>query len=119
VTPAALLDRVGTWIASRPTHTKVLFCVASIVFLTELALRRLAPRSRAYRRWKHFFEAVGDVWGAVWLSLIYLLSVGPISLAMRARGKDLLDRKLTPAPSAWCPHEANPLGPRAAARHQF
>jgi hypothetical protein len=38
---------------------------------------------------------------------------------MRLFGKDPLDRSLRPEPSFWRPHEPNPLGPSAAARHQF
>jgi hypothetical protein len=63
--------------------------------------------------------AVGAVWTAVILSVVYLLSVGPVSLAMRLRGKDPLDRSLAPEPTFWRTHEQNPLGPEAATRHQF
>ncbi len=53
------------------------------------------------------------------LAVIYLLSVGPIGLVMRALGKDPLDRRLAPEPSFWRAHEPNPLGRERAARHQF
>jgi hypothetical protein len=62
---------------------------------------------------------VGAVWTAVILSVIYLLSVGPVSLGMRLFGKDLLDRSLAREATFWRSHEANPLGPAAAVRHQF
>ena len=38
---------------------------------------------------------------------------------MRLLGKDPLDRRLKPEPTFWRRHEPNPLGPEAAARHQF
>ena len=93
--------------------------VACFILLTELAFRGLAPKSVAYTRWTAFFKAVGAVWTAVILSVVYLLSVGPVSLGMRLLGKDPLDRSLEHEPTFWRPHEANPLGPEAAARHQF
>ena len=93
--------------------------VACLILLTELAFRGLAPKSIAYARWTSFFKAVGSVWTAVILSVVYLLSVGPIGLGMRLLGKDPLDRSLEHEPTFWRPHEANPLGPEAAARHQF
>ena len=92
---------------------------ACFILLMELAFRGLAPKSAAYGKWTAFFKAVGAVWTAVILSVVYLLSVGPISLGMRLLGKDPLDRSLDRAPTFWRPHEPNPLGPEAAARHQF
>jgi hypothetical protein len=105
-------------IAGLPLRWKVL-AFASILVLVELALRRLAPRSRAYARWTGFFQGIGKVWTAVLLAIVYVLSVGPIGLAMRLVGRDLLDRGLLAEPSFWRAHEANPLGPERAARHQF
>lgn len=92
---------------------------ACLVVGIELLFRYLAPKSRAYRAWTHGFEAIGAVWTAVLLALVYFLSVFPISVGMRLVGKDPLDRTLAPEPSFWRPHEPNPLGPKAAARHQF
>ena len=103
-----------TWIAQ---HKLLSFACA--ILLTEIAFRRLAPRSLAYAKWTALFVAVGSVWTAVILSLVYLLSVGPIGLGMRLLGKDPLDRSLRREPSFWRRHEPNPLGPEAAARHQF
>lgn len=85
----------------------------------ELLLRRFAPRSRAYAAWQHFFESIGAVWTAVILALVYFVSVSLVAVGMRLFGKDPLDRSLRPEPSFWRPHEPNPLGPSAAARHQF
>jgi len=112
--PLPNLEAAVTWIA----HHKVL-SVACAILLTEIAFRRLAPASRAYARWTGFFQAVGAVWTAVILSIVYIFSVGPIGLGMRLLGKDPLDRKLQAEASFWRRHEPNPLGPQAAARHQF
>jgi hypothetical protein len=109
---------VWNWFAGLPLRGKVL-AFAITVLAIELAFRRFAPRSSAYARWTAFFQAIGKVWTAVILGLIYVLSVGPIGLAMRALGKDPLDRGLDPEPSFWRAHEPNPEGPVAAVRRQF
>lgn len=114
-----LLSRLGQRLAGMPTHTKVLLAFATSVVLVELAFRRFAPRSKAYARWTKGIEALGAVWTAVLLSIVYLVSVGPVSLFMRLAGRDLLDRAKGNDPTFWKSHEANPLGPLAAARHQF
>jgi hypothetical protein len=116
---ADVFDAVARWFAARPPHTKVLLGLASTLFVAELLFRRIAPGSRAYAAWTRFFQGIGKVWTAVLLAVIYLLSVGPVSLAFRLLGKDPLDRRLVPEPSFWRGHEANPLGAEAAARHQF
>ena len=92
---------------------------ASLVVTIELLVRRLAPKSLAYKRWTAFFEGIGSIWTAVLLAVIYFLSVGPMSLFNRAFGKDPLDRTLAPEPSFWRSHEPNPLGVLASTRHQF
>jgi hypothetical protein len=106
------------WLAALSWRWK-LAVFAALLVLIELGFRHLAPRSRAYRRWTAFFEAIGSVWTAVLLALVYVLSVGPIGLVMRLVGHDPLDRRLAPEPSFWRAHEPNPLGPERAARHQF
>ena len=116
--PPALAD-IGYKIAAWPMHRKVLLGTALTVFLIELAFRRFAPGSRAYAAWKRGFEAVGRVWTGVILSIIYFISVAGVSIFMRLFGRDLLDRTLAPEPSWWRKHDPNPLGPHAAARHQF
>jgi hypothetical protein len=103
-----------TWIAHHKIAT-----LALVVLLTEIGLRRLAPRSAVYAKWTALFVAVGSVWTALILSLVYLLSVGPVGLAMRLLGKDPLDRSLRDEPTFWRRHEPNPLGPEASVRHQF
>jgi hypothetical protein len=109
---------VLAWFAGLPFRYKILAAAAAVV-LIELVFRRFFPRSKAYRQWTRFFEAIGVVWTAVILALIYVLSVGPIGLAMRALGRDPLDRRLAPEPSFWRAHEPNPLGAARAVRHQF
>jgi hypothetical protein len=114
-----LPTRAAAWFVALATYKKVLLSLALFMFVTELAFRRFAPKSKAYARWTHGIEAIGSVWTAVLLSLVYALSVGPISLIMRLLGKDPLDRRIGPEASAWRSHEPNPLGAQAAARHQF
>jgi hypothetical protein len=116
---ADIVARVGHWWAGRPLHTRVLLSLAVTVFVTELVLRRVAPRSRFYAGWTKTFQAIGKFWTAVILSVVYFASVALVSLFMKLRGKDLLDRGMKQEPTFWRPHDPNPLGPRAAARHQF
>ena len=106
------------WFAGLPVRLKIL-SFATVVVAIELGFRYLAPKSRAYARWTAFFQAIGSVWTAVLLSVVYTVSVGPIGLFNRFFGKDPLDRGLAPEPSFWRAHEPNPLGPERAARHQF
>jgi hypothetical protein len=106
------------WLAGLPFRYKLL-AFAVLVVLVELGFRRFAPRSLAYKRWTRFFEAIGAVWTAVLLGIVYFLTVGPIGIGMRLFGHDPLDRKLSREPSYWRPHEPNPLGLERAARHQF
>ncbi|HXY41726.1 MAG TPA: hypothetical protein VEQ10_18755 [Vicinamibacteria bacterium] len=105
-------------LAGLPWRFKIL-ALAVVVVLAELLLRRYAPKSRVYRGWTATFEAIGAAWTAVLLALVYALSVGPVGLVQRLFGKDPLDRRLLPEPSFWRAHQANPLGPEQAARHQF
>jgi hypothetical protein len=119
VTLPDLFNGLAGWFAARPPLVKGLLVFATSVTLIELVFRRVAPRSLAYKRWTAFFEGIGHVWAMVILGLIYFVSVSLTSLGVRLARKDLLDRALRPEPTFWRPHEANPLGPRAAARHQF
>lgn len=108
----------GAWLGALTAQKKIL-AAACLIFVVELVLRYLAPRSALYARWTAAFAAIGRVWTIVLLSIIYVVSVGPIALIMRVRGTDLLDRKLTPEPTFYRPHEPGPLPPGDAARHQF
>lgn len=107
-----------SWFVALPLRYKLL-ALATVVVVVELAFRRFAPGSLAYRRWTRFFQGIGAVWTAVILAVIYLLSVGPVGLFMKAVGHDPLDRRLALEPSFWRAHESNPLGLERAARHQF
>jgi hypothetical protein len=114
-----LAERVVQRVLAWPLHTKLLMSLAVSVLVVELLFRRFAPRSAAYHRWTSIFEAIGRVWTVVLLSVIYWLSVGPVSLVTRLLGRDLLDVAQRPQGSFWQRHEPNPLGLRASARHQF
>jgi len=113
------LTRVWEYILALSTLKKSVLGFAFSVFLIEVLFRRVAPASKAYVAWTKFFQGIGKVWTAVILSLVYLLSVGPIGLFMKIFGRDPLDRSLAAEPSFWRKHEPNPLGPAAAVRHQF
>ncbi len=96
-----------------------LLALATAILLVELAFRRFAPKSKAYARWTAVFRAIGAVWTAILLSIVYVLSVGLTGIALRLLGKDPLDRSLQPEPTFWRIHEPHPLGPQVAVRHQF
>jgi hypothetical protein len=113
------LSQAWVWFAALSFRLKVLG-FATLVVLVELGFRWLFPKSAAYRAWTRFFEGiVGHVWTAVLLGLVYYLSISLVHAGMRLAGRDVLDSRLSPEPSFWRSHEPNPLGPRAAARHQF
>jgi hypothetical protein len=114
-----LFEKLVAKLAALPPHTKVLLAFATTVFVGELLLRRFAKESAFYRRWTSVFLAIGHFWTAILLAIVYFLTVSIVSLFMRAFGNDPLDRGLEPEPSFWRRHEPNPLGPEAAARHQF
>jgi hypothetical protein len=116
---ASIFDRIALWFASRPTHTKVLLGLATFLVGAELLFRWIAPSSRAYATWTRLFQGIGHVWTGALLAVIYILSIGLVSLAFRLLGKDPLDRELRAEPSFWRSHEANPLGAQRAVRHQF
>jgi hypothetical protein len=114
-----VLGRVALWFGGLPTYKQALLAVATTMFVVELILRRFARGTPLYKKWTGFFEGIGAFWSAIILSVVYFVSVAGISLFMRLLGKDLLDRRLKAEPSFWRTHEPNPLGPMAAARHQF
>lgn len=117
--PSDISARLIAWASGLPLHTRFLLTLATTVLVVELLFRRFAPRSAAYRRWTAGIEAVGVVWTAVILSIVYFTTVSLVGIAMRLLGKDPLDRSLQQEPTYWRPHEPNPLGPTASARHQF
>jgi hypothetical protein len=111
--------RAAAWLAGLPIHTKVLLTLATTLMVVELVLRRFARGTRVYAGWTRGLEALGHFWTAIILSLVYFVSVAGVGIVMRALRKDPLDRGLEQEPSYWRPHDPNPLGPQAAARHQF
>ncbi len=113
------LSSAAAWFARLPVHTRVILCLALAMVAIELILRRWAPASGLYAKWKAFFQAIGHVWTVALLSVIYVLAVGFVKLMMLFSRKDLLDRAQGAEQSAWHPHVPNPLGAEAAARHQF
>ena len=113
-----MLHSIAAWTFGLPLRGKLLLA-ATLVVLVELGFRRLAPRSAAYARWTAVFQAIGGFWTAIILGIVYFLSVAAVGLAFRLLGNDPLERRLGPDPSFWRRHEPNPLGPEAAARHQF
>jgi hypothetical protein len=118
---------VGPWFTAHPVkHTFQLIFL--LVVLTEIVLRVFLPRSKAAKAWTAFFTKVSNnivlqflakFWTGVILSIVYFVTLPFITLFTRLSGSDPLDRTLKPEPSFWRKHEPNPLGPRAAARHQF
>jgi hypothetical protein len=113
------LSTLSTKWTAAPLHSRLLLAFAVCVFAAELIMRRWARRSRFYAAWTRVFQAVGHVWTVVLLSVVYVVAVGPIHVVMRLRSKDMLDRSLDGNESSWRDHVPNPLGPEAAARHQF
>lgn len=111
--------RIAQWFTALPPYKQGLLLFAFTVLAVELAFRRFAPKSKAYAKWTAFFMAIGHIWSLVILSIIYFVSVALVSVGMRLFGKDPLDRSLAPEPTFWRRHDPNPLGPQAAARHQF
>jgi hypothetical protein len=115
------------WLVALPLKRKILLFIVSIIVF-EVILRVFAPESKLTRAWTGFFTRVAQsrviqflakFWTAIILSIIYFVSILPVSVFHKLFGKDPLDRGLDPEPSFWRKHEPNPLGPRAAARHQF
>lgn len=114
-----LFSILEAWFASKSPFQKAILALATTAFLVELALRTFAPKSRVYAAWTRGFETVGGFWSGIILSFVYFIPVFLVSLGMRLRGQDPLDRAWTQEPSFWRSHEPNPLGPESAARHQF
>jgi hypothetical protein len=115
------------WIAAHPIKRSLLVLFVTVV-VTEIVLRVFAPESKLTRAWKGFFErvsrhwilqALAKFWTGVILSIVYFFTVSFVSVFMKLFGNDPLDRSLKSEATFWREHEPNPLGPHAAARHQF
>lgn len=113
-----VVSRLAPWWLNRGPVLRVLLASATVMTTVELTLGQY-PKTRAYSRWTRFVHGLGAVWTAVILSFVYTVAVGPVALGMKLVRKDPLDRRLAAEPSFWRRHEPNPLGPDAAARHQF
>lgn len=112
------MNAIVAWVQRFVTDHPVLTTVFLVISFMEFGVGRVAPRSALYGGWKRVVETLGAFWTAVILGVVYFVSVSLVSAFMRLRGEDPLDRALDGG-SAWRPHEPNPLGPLAAARHQF
>lgn len=111
----SLADRIAAW----PLFFKILIGFAFTAAITDIVLKRFAPDSVVYARFRHGMEAVAAFWTAIILSIVYFLSVALVNIGLRVAGKDPLDRSLAPEPTFWRPHDPNPLGTMQAARVQF
>jgi hypothetical protein len=117
--PADLLPRFAHFLARLPLYKQILLGFATTVFVGELVQRRFFPRSRFYAGWQAVFRAIGLFWTTVILSIVYFLSVSLVSVVVKLKGKDPLNRQVGSEATFWQAYEPNPLGPAAAARHQF
>jgi hypothetical protein len=115
------------WVTAHPVKRSLQFLFLCVL-LTEIVLRVFFAGSEAAKAWTGFFTRVSNswilqflakFWTGVILSVVYFLTLPFITLFQRLSGSDPLDRGLKPEPSFWRKHEANPLGPKASARHQF
>jgi hypothetical protein len=115
------------WFTAHPVKRSLLLLFL-VVVLTEIVLKVFLPKSAAAKAWTRFFTRVSNsrvlqflakFWTGIILSIIYFLTLPFITLGQKFFGSDPLDRSLKPEPSFWRKHEPNPLGPKAAARHQF
>lgn len=114
-----ILDAVARKLQSMSTHGKVVLALFLVIAVMEFVVARLWPKSAVVARWKAGVEALAAFWTAIILAVVYFLSVSVVSLGLKLSGKDPLDRSLARDTIRWQPHEPNPLGPEAAARHQF
>src|SRR5262245_13855082 len=109
---------LAPWWLNRKPLLRVLLASGTLMTTVELSLGQY-PKSPAHVRWTRFVHGIGAVWTSVILSVVYAVAVGPIGVIMKVFRQDPLDRRLAPEPSFWRGHQSNPLGPEAAARHQF
>jgi hypothetical protein len=117
----------GPWFWAHPIKRSLLLLFL-VVLLTEAVLRFFLPQSKAAKAWMAFFARVSETWllqflakfwTGVLLSIVYFVTLPFITAGQKLFGKDPLDRGLAQEPTFWRKHEPNPLGPKAAARHQF
>ena len=105
--------RLLAWAQGLPLHTKMLLTLATSVLLVELAFRRFAPRSAAYRKWTAAFVVIGSVWTAIILSIVYFtFGVARGDRHEAAAARIPWTAGWTRSRRFWRIHEPNPLGPR-------
>lgn len=73
---------------------------------------------KLYEYWLAFGHAIGVVMTPIQLFIVYALVFGPARLVTLVTGKDLLDRRMRPAPSFWKPKESR-ASSLEEARRQF
>lgn len=71
-----------------------------------------------YSYWMKFALALGKVSTAVLLTLFYVLAIGPVAIAFKLFGKDLLDRKAEHRTSYWYDKSKEPIT-LDQSKHQF
>jgi hypothetical protein len=117
----------GPWFWAHPIKRSLLLLFLAVL-VAEIVLRLFFPKSGATKAWTGFFARVSQsfilqflakFWTGVILSIVYFVTLPFITLGQKLFGSDPLDRGLAQEPSFWRKHEPNPLGEKAAARHQF
>jgi hypothetical protein len=63
------------------------------------AIKRIG--SVLYKWWMLFARALAFINTRVLLTLFFVIVIGPIALALRAIGKDFLERRIDSSPSYW------------------
>ncbi|MBX3499118.1 MAG: hypothetical protein KF889_06705 [Alphaproteobacteria bacterium] len=89
---------------------------AAFLIVSFVAAGLLAPLNRA---WMKFGLLLGRIVAPVVLGLLFFLSVVPIGLIMRARGKDLLRLKFDRGASSYWIERTPPGPPPETMRKQF
>jgi len=98
---------------------KGVLTLAVSMFLIEITLKKLAPKSEAYRRWTALITAIGRMWTKVILAVVYFVPILALHIGIRLWKMHLLDKALRTGQSAWHRHDPSPLGAVASAHHQF
>jgi hypothetical protein len=93
---------VADWHHGRPRAAEIMWTAAVALPLSGLVSRR--PLKYAFVGLSYATYPVGLVVSHIALAIVYFLALMPIGLAMRALGRDPLERKFDPAlKSYWMP----------------
>lgn len=96
---------------SGSVHSWALVVSGSFFSLSLVLPRVLAPLNKA---WMHFGLLLGCVVGPIALGVVYLISVVPVGLVLRAMGKDPLSLKFDRSrESYWIPREPGGYDPKS------